>query len=91
MHAYRRGTRRKYVLVGSGAASMPLKVPHRHARKHRRLLSVAEKNAKRLPSCRRPNRTATTRLLTCVGRKSADAWAKMPCSLMASTVRATAP
>ncbi|APP75245.1 hypothetical protein BJD12_08275 [Xanthomonas vesicatoria ATCC 35937] len=48
MHAYRRGTRRKYVHVGSGAASMPLKVPRRHARKHYRLLSVAKRNAKSL-------------------------------------------
>ncbi len=46
LHAYRRGTRRKYVRVGSGAASMPLKVPHRYARKHHRLLSVAETKAK---------------------------------------------
>ncbi|SUZ27479.1 hypothetical protein CPBF424_12650 [Xanthomonas euroxanthea] len=44
--AYRRGTRRKYVHVGSGAASMPLKVPHRYARKHHQLLSVAETKAK---------------------------------------------
>ncbi|NJC43593.1 UNVERIFIED_ORG: hypothetical protein FHT06_000832 [Xanthomonas campestris] len=48
LHAYRRGTRRKYVLVGSGAASMPLKVPRRHPRKHHRLLSVAERNAEGL-------------------------------------------
>ncbi|PPT35733.1 hypothetical protein XarjCFBP7653_18025 [Xanthomonas arboricola] len=27
--AHHRGTRRKYVLVGSGAASMPLRVPRR--------------------------------------------------------------
>ncbi|MGQ5358973.1 hypothetical protein ACULME_08470, partial [Xanthomonas arboricola pv. corylina] len=45
LHACRCGTRRKYVRVGSGAASMPLKVPHRHTRKHHRLLSVAERNA----------------------------------------------
>ncbi|MBB3812429.1 hypothetical protein FHY13_000735 [Xanthomonas arboricola] len=51
LHAYRRGTRRKYVRVGSGAASMPLKVPHRHARKHHRLLSVAERNANSQMSC----------------------------------------
>ncbi len=45
LHAYRRGTRRKYVHAGSGAASMPLKVPRRHPRKYHRLLSVAERNA----------------------------------------------
>ncbi|MEQ7895875.1 hypothetical protein ABQV12_17890, partial [Xanthomonas arboricola] len=63
-HAYRRGTRRKYVHVGSGAASMPLKVPRRHARKHHRLLSVAESNAGGLQGCRGLNRTATTVLST---------------------------
>ncbi|PPU06311.1 hypothetical protein XarjCFBP7645_17415 [Xanthomonas arboricola] len=51
LHAYRCGTRRKYVPVGSGAASMP-KVPRRHARKHHRLLSVAERNAEGLVICR---------------------------------------
>ncbi|APO95076.1 hypothetical protein BI313_11100 [Xanthomonas vesicatoria] len=42
LRAYRRGTRRKYVHVGSGAASMPLKVPRRHARKHHRLQPATE-------------------------------------------------
>ncbi|PPT83833.1 hypothetical protein XarbCFBP8149_19725 [Xanthomonas arboricola] len=52
LHAYRRGTRRKYVHVGSGAASMPLKVPRRHPRKHHRLFSVAERNAEGLVVCK---------------------------------------
>ncbi|PPT74505.1 hypothetical protein XaplCFBP3122_16500 [Xanthomonas arboricola pv. populi] len=51
MHACRHGTRRKYLRLGSGAESMPLKVPRRHARKHRRLLSVAERNANSESSC----------------------------------------
>ncbi|PPU05983.1 hypothetical protein XarjCFBP7645_15440 [Xanthomonas arboricola] len=51
LHACRCGTRRKYVHVGSGAASMPLKVPRRHPRKHHRLLSVAERNANSEMSC----------------------------------------
>ncbi|SOU08522.1 hypothetical protein LMG19144_03610 [Xanthomonas arboricola pv. fragariae] len=42
LHAYRRGTRRKYVHVGSGAASMPLKVPPRYARRHYRFSSTAD-------------------------------------------------
>ncbi|APR12190.1 hypothetical protein BI312_17745 [Xanthomonas citri pv. citri] len=45
LHAYQRGTRRKYVRVGSGAASMPLKVPHRCARKHHRSLSTTGRKA----------------------------------------------
>ncbi len=45
LHAYRRGTRRKYVHVGSGAASMPLKVPHRYPRKHHRFSSTAERKS----------------------------------------------
>ncbi|PPU52651.1 hypothetical protein XarbCFBP6827_14625 [Xanthomonas arboricola] len=45
LHAYRCGTRRKYVHVGSGAASMPLKVPRRHPRKHHRSLSATERKA----------------------------------------------
>ena len=51
LHACQRRTRRKYVRVGSGAASMPLKVPRRHACKHHRLLSVAERNANSQMGC----------------------------------------
>ncbi|CAD7726130.1 hypothetical protein LMG31884_39240 [Xanthomonas hydrangeae] len=43
LHAHRRGTRRKYVHVGSYAASMPRKVPRRHACKHLRRVSVLQK------------------------------------------------
>ncbi|RWU14955.1 hypothetical protein XANMN_17265 [Xanthomonas phaseoli pv. manihotis str. CIO151] len=52
LHAYRPGMRRKYVHVGAGAASMPLKVPRRHAYKHHRLSSIAERNAKGLVVCK---------------------------------------
>ncbi|QNM62259.1 hypothetical protein XHV734_3531 [Xanthomonas hortorum pv. vitians] len=45
LHASRRGTRRKYVHVGSYAASMPRKVPRRDACKHLRRLSVADRTA----------------------------------------------
>ncbi|PPU35884.1 hypothetical protein XcyCFBP4188_21040 [Xanthomonas hortorum pv. cynarae] len=45
MHAYWRGTRRKYVRVGSSAASMPHKVPRRYARKHLRLSSATDGKA----------------------------------------------
>ncbi|NYH48640.1 UNVERIFIED_ORG: hypothetical protein FHR68_002258 [Xanthomonas campestris] len=45
LHACRCRTRRKYVRVGSGAASTPLKVPRRHPRKYHQLLSVTERNA----------------------------------------------
>ncbi|AZB52638.1 hypothetical protein FPL06_06725 [Xanthomonas citri pv. glycines] len=58
MHAYRPGTRREYVHVGSGAASMPLKVPHRYASKHHRLLSAAE-DTDALPRWRPFLRTTT--------------------------------
>ncbi|QNM59710.1 hypothetical protein XHV734_0874 [Xanthomonas hortorum pv. vitians] len=42
MHAYQRRTRRKYVRVGSYAASMPRKVPRRYARKRHRFRSMSE-------------------------------------------------
>ncbi|SOU08132.1 hypothetical protein LMG19144_03202 [Xanthomonas arboricola pv. fragariae] len=68
LRAYRRRTRRKYVHVGSGAASMPLKVPRRHPRKHHRLLSVAERNANSQMSCtffRAPPFLTTYQQLAC--------------------------
>ncbi|MBB3842521.1 hypothetical protein FHT13_000084 [Xanthomonas arboricola] len=45
LHACRHGTRRKYVRVGSGAASMPLQVPRRYARRHHRFSSTAERKS----------------------------------------------
>ncbi|CAD0307369.1 hypothetical protein CFBP2533_07920 [Xanthomonas hortorum pv. pelargonii] len=42
LHAYQRGTRRKYVRVGSYAASMPRKVPRRYARKRHRFRSMSK-------------------------------------------------
>ncbi|MBB5675692.1 hypothetical protein FHR64_002755 [Xanthomonas arboricola] len=91
LHAYRCGTRRKYVRVGSGAASMPLKVPHRHPRKHHRLLSVTERNAGACWAAGGPNRTVTTGLLTWFGLELDRARSDMPRSLTASTARAAAP
>ncbi|PPT69533.1 hypothetical protein XarbCFBP8142_08310 [Xanthomonas arboricola] len=49
LHAYRRGTRRKYVRVGAYAASMPHKVPCRYARKHR-VVPVSAGKAKAWPA-----------------------------------------
>ncbi|PPT49533.1 hypothetical protein XarjCFBP1022_05135 [Xanthomonas arboricola] len=59
LHACRRGTRRKYVHVGSYAASVPHKVPRRHARKHHRLVSGCLQKKRRhcLPICGRVDQT----------------------------------